>query len=67
MNLTKTSTFTITMGEEYARKLARAVSETLAKLDATSPGYVELVNKGHIDTLCWVKNALQMELGKEWG
>jgi hypothetical protein len=61
ISLTRTTRFTVDLDEEYAHKIYNALHGTLAQFDTTDRRYVELVNKGHIDTLCVLRNMFAEE------
>lgn len=61
IELTGHHTYTLHLDEDYAMKVWRAVADTLHQFDTADPRYVELVNKGHIDTLCVLKNVFSRE------
>ena len=61
MKVTRTATYTITIDEPCAYKLSAAIGKVLNAVKQPSisaPVYVELANKGYIDTLLALKLAL---------
>ncbi len=65
LEVTKKSTYTVTMDDLYATKLTSALGRILnasSEMDQRSNPYVQLVNTGTIDTLLSLKTALHRAL-----